>query len=207
LKNAGTDARNIVISNFELYTVKPETRSIPTGNFGTICLPYPFTATGATVYAVEKVEDNVVKLTETEEIVAGKPYIFKATADAQTFAIADGDVTSEPSGDDYLTGVFVDTKATVGTYVLQTQADKGQKFYSVTSEDVAPTIGAYHAYLTVPSTESALRISFGDETTTEVEAIKALTEGKAEIYDLNGRKQNTLRKGVNIVNGVKVIVK
>jgi hypothetical protein len=208
LKSA-KDANSIIVSrDYELKKLAvEETREIPTGNFGTICLPYPFTATGATVYAVEKVEDNVVKLTETEEIVAGKPYIFKATADAQTFAIADGDVTSEPSSDDYLTGVFVDTKATVGTYVLQTQAEKGQKFYSVTSDDVAPTIGAYHAYLTVPSTESALRISFGDETTTEVEAIKALTEGKAEIYDLNGRKQNTLRKGVNIVNGVKVIVK
>jgi hypothetical protein len=44
-------------------------------------------------------------------------------------------------------------------------------------------------------------------TTTGIEAVEALTSGKAEIYDLNGRKLNKLQKGVNIVNGVKVYVK
>jgi hypothetical protein len=51
-----------------------------------------------------------------------------------------------------------------------------------------------------------LRISF-ENTTTGVEAVKALTDGEAQIYDLNGRKLSKLRKGINIVNGVKVIVK
>jgi hypothetical protein len=64
--------------------------------------------------------------------------------------------------------------------------------------------------LTVPTTDAsasaALRISFDNETT-GIEAVKALTDGKAEIYDLNGRKLNKLRKGINIVDGVKVIVK
>ncbi len=57
-----------------------------------------------------------------------------------------------------------------------------------------------------------LSISIADEDVTAVDALNALTEGNAEYYDMNGRKLNSLQKGVNIVkmsNGktVKVNIK
>jgi hypothetical protein len=206
-QNSGaSEKKNAIVSNIELKKVPVVTRETATEKFGTVCLPYPFTADGATLYTVESVANDVVKLTEASEGAAGVAYIYQATSDAQTFAVADGDVTSDPATEsEYLTGVFESTAAPVGNYVLQTQ-DGEQAFYKV-AVDKQPTISAYRAYLTVPSSEeAALRISFNG-TTTGVEAVKALTEGNAEIYDLNGRKLNKLQKGINIVNGVKVFVK
>lgn len=47
---------------------------------------------------------------------------------------------------------------------------------------------------------------------TAIEAIKALTSGKAQYFDLNGVKLNTFRRGVNILRTeegktIKVVVK
>jgi hypothetical protein len=201
--------QNAIVSNIELKRIPVETRKTAKNKFGTVCLPYPFSADGAQLYTVESTENNVVTLTEATAGEAGVAYIYQATAEEQSFTVADGSVLSNPSTTDkYLTGVFESTTATAGTYVLQTQGDE-QAFYKV-AEGSEPTIGAYRAYLTVPTTDAsasaALRISFDNETT-GIEAVKALTDGKAEIYDLNGRKLNKLRKGINIVDGVKVIVK
>jgi hypothetical protein len=195
--------------NYELNLVPAEKfaveRTVAAGKFGTIILPYAADVPeGTKVYSVESIGDDALTLTEVESIEACVPYIIgKGTYNFSDWPL--GYKSSYADANGYLTGVLVATPATAGTYVLQTQSDV-QAFYLV--GDTKPTIAANRAYLTVPSTTSAaLRISFGNETTTGVEAVKALTEGKAEIYDLSGRKLNTLRKGINIVNGVKVIVK
>jgi hypothetical protein len=187
-----------------------ETRSIAEKLLGTISLPYAFTAEGADLYEVAEVADGVVKLNQVKEGVAGAAYIYQATDAEQSFSYTSGSLVSKPTAGT-LTGVFEATKAIPDTYVLQKQGDV-QKFYKVV-DGSEPTIGAYRAYLTVPTeTESSAeaaasyRISLGG-TTTGIEAVEALTSGKAEIYDLNGRKLNKLQKGVNIVNGVKVYVK
>jgi hypothetical protein len=193
--------------NYELNLVPAEKfaveRTVAEGKFGTIILPYAAAVPeGTKVYSVESIGDDALTLAEVESIKACVPYIIgEGTYNFSGLALG----AKASYDDNKLTGVLVATSATAGTYVLQTQSDV-QAFYLV--GDTKPTIAANRAYLTVPSTTSAaLRISFGNETTTGVEAVKALTEGKAEIYDLSGRKLNTLRKGINIVNGVKVIVK
>lgn len=206
LSNATSLNRMAVITNFKLYTLQRQTRSIKTDGIGTICLPYEFTATGADIYAVSSVEDNTVKLTKVETAEPGVAYIYQATADAQTFAIADeATVLQEPVSANYLNGVFTQTTVDQGNYVLQDQGN-GAQFYKVSSDDIV--LSPFRAYLSVPATssEAALRISFDGETT-GVEAVKALTDENAVIYDLNGRKLNRLQKGINVVNGVKVFVK
>ena len=51
----------------------------------------------------------------------------------------------------------------------------------------------------------------GDDTTGIVETLNDLTDGDAEYYDLGGKRQTDLQRGVNIVkrNGktMKVIIK
>jgi hypothetical protein len=211
--NVGSD-NNISWLSFQKmnYAEVPEaeTRSIAEKLLGTISLPYAFTAEGADLYEVAEVADGVVKLNQVKEGVAGAAYIYQATDAEQSFSYTSGSLVSKPTAGT-LTGVFEATKAIPDTYVLQKQGDV-QKFYKVV-DGSEPTIGAYRAYLTVPTeTESSAeaaasyRISLGG-TTTGIEAVEALTSGKAEIYDLNGRKLNKLQKGVNIVNGVKVYVK
>lgn len=186
------------------YDIDVYTRSTETDKFGTICLPYSVASiNGAKVYNAT-INNNYVELTEVESMEAGKPYIYQATADEQTFLYGKSNILDVPVANAPLTGVFTETAVPVGSYVLQ-KKDKEQMFYIV-EEGAQPTLSANKAYLTAP--EAGVKaLAFADNTTTAIKAVEALTNGKALIYDLNGRQQKTLQKGVNIVNGVKVLVK
>jgi hypothetical protein len=95
-----------------------------------------------------------------------------------------------------------------GSYMLQTQ-DSVQAFYKVDGETY---IMPHRAYLTpdaVGSSLDGLSLQFASDEGNQagIETIRALTQGAPAIYDLNGRRHSTLQKGLNIVGGVKVIVK
>lgn len=193
----------IGFDNFVLKEIPAITRSTQEGKYGTICAPFAAKAEGAKVYSAA-VNGNEVELTEVTEMVAGTPYIYQATENAQTFSYASGSLVEEPVAAAPLVGVFEATPVPVGSYVMQTQ-NGAQKFYIV-AEGKQPTLSANKAYLTVPASEAkTLSIGFAEETA--IKAIDALMSGDAKIYDLNGREQKSLQKGVNIVNGVKVLVK
>lgn len=53
----------------------------------------------------------------------------------------------------------------------------------------------------------ALNIIIEDEETTAIDALNAFIQGKADIYGLDGQKRSDLQKGINIVNGKKILVK
>jgi hypothetical protein len=187
---------------------KSVTRDVAEGKYATIILPYEAELPkGAVAYTVDNINDNYVNLTQvTGGLEANKPYILGAG----NYSFSGLATALNPTyADNNLTGVLVETAVPTGSYVLQTK-EEAQAFY-VVGENATLNLAENRAYLTLPTEESAssaLRISFGDNnTTTGIEAVEALTSGKAEIYDLNGRKLNGLRKGINIVNGVKVYVK
>lgn len=189
------DANNIVVS-------QTRNRSTTANKYGTICLPYAGTVTGGTLYSVDGIVNGELTLTEVATPKAGVPYIFQANGEKLSVAFTAG-AAAEASSSDYLVGVSKDTEATPGTYVLQTIGGV-QKFRVVA--DVKPTIPAGRAYLQVASAGGREFIEFPG-TTTAINALEAITNNNAEIYDLNGRKLNKLQKGVNIVNGTKVVVK
>jgi len=181
------------------------TRSTKTGKYGTICAPFVANVDGAKVYSASlNAAKTAVELTEVTSMVAGVPYIYQATADAQTFSYKEGSVVLNPVANDILTGVFKPTAVPVGAYVMQTKGDV-QKFY-VVADGKQPTLSEYKAYLTVP-TAGVKAFNIGVSEETAIKAIDALVNGDAKIYDLNGRELKSLQKGVNIVNGVKVMVK
>lgn len=199
---ADSNTHNVVVSNIVLKLAAIE-RTTATEKYGTICAPFAAKAEGAKVYSAA-VNGTEVELTEVTEMEAGVPYIYQATADAQTFSYAKGAIVAAPVEALPLVGVFAETSVPVGSYVMQTQ-NGAQKFYIV-AEGKQPTLSANKAYLTVPASEAkTLSIGFAEETA--IKAIDALMSGDAKIYDLNGREQKSLQKGVNIVNGVKVLVK
>ncbi len=201
----------------ELYD---QTRTPSTGaSYGTICLPYDFTTTDATIYTAEVYTDQeALTLSEvTETASRGTAYIygFSEGSESQTFSASYTNnlvAAANEAGAGELQGVLVPTVVADGNYVLQTQED-GQAFYLVSgsSDTEYLTLSAYRAYLTAPATTTAARsIAIGNNSATAIEAVEALdalTSGTAEIYDLSGRKLSKLQKGVNIVNGKKVIVK
>lgn len=200
---ADSNTHNVVVSNIVLKLAAIE-RTTAIEKYGTICAPFAAKAEGAKVYSAA-VNGTEVELTEVSEMVAGVPYIYQATEDAQTFSYASGSLVEAPVAAAPLVGVFEATPVPVGSYVMQTQ-NGAQKFYIV-AEGKQPTLSANKAYLTVPTTTEAKVLSIGFAEETAIKAIDALMSGDAKIYDLNGREQKSLQKGVNIVNGVKVLVK
>lgn len=179
------------------------------GKFGTICLPYAATVSDAKVYTVSvNVESNTVVLTEfTGSILnGGTPYIYSSTAGAPTFTKSGTDalLDSPYNPESGLVGTFTSLPAPVGSYVLQTIS--GAQKFRVVAEGQQPTVGAYRCYIRT-TTNSAREMSIELGEATGIDALNAIVNNNAEVYDLAGRKMNGLHKGINIVNGAKIIVK
>ncbi len=173
--------------------------------YGTICLPYAAT-TDAPLYTVGIAKDGTkvdLTLVEDGKLEAGVAYIYGGNE--ATFEYAP-EVDWKAPIESTLTGMLSEQLVPVGKYVLQA-IDGHRAFYRV-AEGKQPTASAFRAFLTVPEASGVRNIiEFGDEMATALEAVEALQNGTAEIYNLNGQKLQKLQKGVNIVNGTKIIVK
>lgn len=106
-----------------------------------------------------------------------------------------------------LTGVLVEGGyVPSGSYILSKYNGRFA-FYMVDGENVKKA-QQYRCYLTnsTPSPVSAFYLN-GEGETTGINALLSGNNGETEIYDLSGKRLNHLQKGINIVNGQKVLVK
>ena len=205
-------------STKDVVLVKHYTRNVTSGNFGSICLPNGSLVSQMTgvakVLKVTKITTDRVVMDEVDEMVAGVPYIFKSN-DAAINLTLKGETVAEPNNgtQNYLVGNFApadvpnsDNDAEYNYYILQSN-----QFKKVTSGSGTIKSGKNRCYLKVGKSEmsrqSTLGIAVDESGATGIDVLNSLMNNDAEIYDLNGRRLNDLRKGINIVNGVKVIVK
>lgn len=102
-----------------------------------------------------------------------------------------------------LTGVYEETAAPVGSYVLQNLNDV-VGFYQV-EKGQQPTVGANRCYLTAPAS-NVKAFFFTEEDAT---SIKAMDEVQGtmnnEVYNLAGQRINKMQRGINIINGKKIL--
>ena len=188
------------------------TRSVTSGNFGTICLPLAATVEGATVFKiVGKIMDGStfagVNLQSVDNLEAGKAYIFKATSSTLT-ATYSGTYTDATPGYGMM-GNLSSTPVTVTSpnYIL-----KDNKICPV-GEGV--TCGQYRGYITLADINSATSKGANfiglDGYSEETDGIAELkTMGNVEngnIYNLAGQKVGANYKGIIVVNGKKVVRK
>lgn len=171
--------------------------------WGTVMLPFAVASLpdGVKAYSCAAVADDVLTLEPVTELAANTPYIIEGAWNETLTGDAKGTALTYTAG--LLTGVYADTEAVAGSYVLQDQAD-GLGFYKV--EEVKPTVGANRAYLTYEAPAEGGEVKFfrlGD-TTTAVNTVK-VAGNSAVIYNLAGQRVNGAQKGIYIVNGKKVI--
>lgn len=202
-----------------------EDRETPNGNFGTICLPYSFKCDEegqAYLYRIGEInikdgEGEVnLQTVEFKDTEAGRGYIYKGIGDfnKQKFVYQKGNIVDEPVVDpnDYLQGLLPNhLTVPIGAYILGTKpGTTGQFFYRMAKVQNGKP---YMAYLKNPESMGiSTQISafkFSTEEGDVVDRIANILEGNESpaIYDLSGRKLDNLQKGVNIVNGIKFIVK
>ncbi len=185
------------------------TRTVTEGNFGTICLPFAATVTGATVYQItSKVMDGEtltgINLTSVDALEAGKAYIFKATGNTLT-ATYSGSYTAATEANG-MKGNLSSNAATVeaGNYIVS-----GNQLHKVTGDEV--TCGQYKAYVTLTGISAGARgldfIAFDDATGIETLNAERGTLNDGVYYNLKGQRVAQPTKGLYIVNGRKVVVK
>lgn len=189
-----------------------------TAKFGTLCLPFSFTPgnsgttipTGMKFYKVNRIASSILYLDELSgEIAAGTPVIFQRTGSETTFTIESDEANIpvvDPTPANGLVGTFttVDITTELGSkYYLN-----GDHFHKA---DTKLTVPAFRAYINNPTVSAKVLSIFTEDEADGIDAI--VNDNDVEtIYDLQGRKQNTLQPGMNIVkmaNGrtLKVYVK
>ena len=202
---ADTNTHNVVVSNIELKRAQSVDLAVSSALYGTFVAPFDVTIpSGVKAYTVDAAEGNTLTLTEkVTTIPANTPVVLESEAEVAATACYGYAVPVADPKAGLLTGTYTDIDAPNGSYVLQNQGGK-VGFYLVDTNEATPKVRANRAYLTIAN-GGVKAFYFGDVET----AIKSVMDGVAagEVYDLSGRKVSKLQRGVNIVNGKKVIVK
>ncbi len=183
------------------------TLEISDANWATLILPFEATLPeGVKAYSCGETEGENLTLVETESIKANTPYLVsgkKGSYNFSGYSLAEKD--SYTVG--LFTGTYVDYQTTAGsnTYVLQNGAE-GVAFYLV-GGDAQPMVRAYRCYMTYGDAGAGAPVFRIGKGTTSIDNVQ-LTNDNVVIYDLMGRKVNTMVKGgMYIVNGKKVVIK
>ena len=207
-------------------------RTINANEWSTICLPFAMTATQVKAafgndvqlgdFAGYDVTDGgkgiSVKFTSATAIAANRPYIIKVGAAVSEFTVDGVDVNPQEAKVNY--GTIRKPKAFIGNYVAGTVIENGCLFlnsskfwYSVGSTKIK----AFRAYFNfddlLPDFEdnyaaAPVAISF-DGNMTDINAAldKRETTTGSVIYNLNGQRVESPKKGLYIINNKKVVVK
>lgn len=174
--------------------------AITDAKYATFVTPYAVPVPqGVTVYrcfTVKTDRELVLAKQNVSNIPANAPVIlYSENPVSQTFFGVAQNTSPVTAG--IFTGVYSDTPAPKGSYVLQ-NIDGVTGFYKVV--DAIPTVKANRCYITLPTPSSAKMLGFATEEETAINAINALTSGKIEtIYNASGVRQPSLQKGMNIV--------
>ena len=201
-------------------------------NWGTLCLPFAVDAasvTGCSFYGMESVSNDVITLKQIDgTIAAGTPVLVYSTNGSLSVSASNAAVVKEPvAGSEasgyQLVGSFTETEVPDDGYIIS----KNKFWLTSDLKDKASAtavktkgLRAWLKYSPKDEDEDGydeakahvLGFAFDDEDeTSAIETVDALTEGKAEIYDIQGHRTDRLQKGLNIVKmgGVtkKVMVK
>ena len=190
------------------------------GQYATIIFPINFNVPNNwALYSCAANEGTTLTLTSFSGAGKNVPLIVEYTDEAtmpsqsnpkvyQFIGYSDGAGTENVTTG-YLTGVLSSETTTVpnGSYVLALEKNTGKQAFYLTNGTV--TCPQFKCYLTVPGSESATKAFYfdGNGETTGIESIFGDNDEETVIFDLAGRRLNKLQKGVNIVNGRKVLVK
>ena len=190
--------------------------------FGTLVVPFDVNGMGADydLYKLDQVLEHELVLRKVDEddnggiVPAGTPVVFRLhdglagnhtlTLTASNTTVS-GQLEKRSEDNDFQ---LVGTYETIELYDYNDYFISNNMFFSV--YDAKTWVGGvkvapFRAYLSHNPRSSAkaqtlsIRIADEDDDVTAVETLNAITDGTAEYYDMNGRRINSLQKGVNIV--------
>ena len=188
-------------------------RTLKADRWNTFCVPFAMDieklGEGAEVRELASVEQSGdhyrVTFSDAESIEAGKPYLVKVPSDmssieltSETGITVNTTITPSVTKDGVtFTGVYTNGKAPMGSFIIS-----NNKFYNVDSD---VTLKSFRGYITVDSGNSVKALSFDlDDDATGLKDLKDLNDLK-EIYNVAGQRMSKVQKGINIINGKKIL--
>lgn len=236
IKFLGTYTRNLLKYNstsslFSCYAsgqddvqlyVRTTPFTLTTAQYGTYFTTDAFVMPeGVTGYTITDKDGENLTLNEAytagTTVPASTALVLKATdelTESKTFNAVVVNSTETAPTDNLLHGTVEAAETNVEgatAYYKLANGDKGLGFYYGAENGAAFTNGAHKAYLAVKGNLSQMKgFSFDGMTTGINQVSTAKTNDNANIYDLNGRRIQSLgaaQKGIYIVGGKKVIVK
>ena len=186
-------------------------RNIPADEWIGLCLPFALETipSGWDVRELTSVtgsgENASMKFSSASTIEAGKPYIVNPSAEVTTITAENKTIATATStveeGDVNMIGNFAQTAITTGSYYINTSSQL--KKLTATSA----TLKGFRAYFTVDGSSGVKALSFDfEDDATGIENLNVndnLSEGA--IYNLAGQRLNKAQKGINIINGKKIL--
>lgn len=215
---------NIVVdkqcSNYVIYDEKgaiiPSSFSATTATYtraagnawGTICLPFAVASDSKVQYYTLEtggvdLTNGKLTFTEASTVPAGTPAVFCRT-EGESLSVSASNVevkagvAGQYSGGLQMLGTYEPTTITGDNYFIAEDA-----FWKAETDEIS--IPAFRAYFKGMSSEvKNFSISLDNETGLKTVSVEM---DKDAIYDLMGRNLLKVQKGINIVNGKKILVK
>ena len=209
-------------SDFDVTSVTM-TRTLKGEKWNTFCVPFGMTSeeisaqfgadakvkelSGATLNG----ENYNMTFSDASTIVAGKPYMVRVSNEVTSLNLGaktiKGTITPATAGDVTFTGVYNNGNAPLGSFIISNNV-----FYLVDTDTNTDGISevalkAFRGYITVDSGSGVKALTFDfEDDATGIENLNVndnLNEGA--IYNLSGQRINKMQKGINIINGKKIL--
>ena len=207
-------AANAQITRIKVYTAPDFSKTLNAYGYATYCCEYPLDFTdaesnGYSAWQVTDVSDGVITFAQiTGKVKGGTPVLLKGTANA-TINMTACDSENNISGTNKLKGTLAETYLTQvdGSYI--NFGLSGNQFKKVADGTVVPAGKAYLPVLTSEiSGAKAFTFLFEEDDAdgiSEIENGKLKVQDEEAIYNLAGQRISRMQKGINIVNGKKVL--
>ena len=183
--------------------------------WNTVCLPFAiadieeFFGTGAYAYSFSSFNAGEITFAIQDAMTAATPYLVYvpeaiASKNLTNVTVSDAAAGSVEQGGVTFQGTYAPIAAggdLTGKYVLTPEA-------KIQEASSSASMKGFRAYFNTNGA-SVKALVFDDGTATRIVTIDngQLTMDNVDVYNLAGQKLNQVRKGVNIVNGKKVLVK
>ena len=197
-----------------VYSSATYTREIAADTYGTICLPFApdaETLENYSFFRLESEEEGALNFVEEATPAANTPYLYCLKEGKEATAITGGVTTVSSTMNDIVAGDWTMKGSFTNQTIATAEADTKYYGYAPANNKVVKanktlTILPYRAYFTAPKDAAnvRVRISRGDETTA-IDNAQLTIDNSQLIYDLQGRRVESMTKGIYIVNGKKVI--
>ena len=176
--------------------------------YATVCLPFDVTLSAACAYmlTLNASETGLTMSEATDNVPAGTPVMLRHTEGTVTASIANSAA--------YVTSPLTTTDLT-GTYVAKTVTGSTDYFLGMANGKVGfyhwdgSTLSANRAYLEASKLNNSgvkgFALDFEDDATSiqTIDNGQQTTEGA--IYNVAGQRMNKMQKGINIINGKKIL--